>query len=119
MKTSAVTVLVLLIIFIYGCAQQTEEPQERTNEFSDSVEIPRVEINDFSFNPPTLAIKKGTTVSWTNKDSVKHSATSDDDIFDSGLIPQGDTWIYTFNEAGTFKYHCTPHPSMKGMVIVE
>jgi len=93
-----------------------EEPKTSTATEPIMVDIG---ISGFAFNPATIRIAKGTTVTWTQKDSTKHSATSDDGVFDSPLLSKGETYSRTFNEAGTFEYHCTPHSSMKGKVIVE
>ncbi len=76
------------------------------------------EIDDFTFVPGTLTVKVGTTVTWTNKDSVGHTVTSDDGIFDSGMLGKGSSFSYTFTTAGTFGYFCTPHPYMVGTVVV-
>lgn len=78
-----------------------------------------VEIKDFAFSPATLTVKVGDTVTWTNQDSVGHSATSDDGSFDTGVLAQGESNTVTFTEAGTFNYHCTPHPNMKATVVVQ
>ena len=40
-------------------------------------------------------------------------------VHDLGEIEAGDTFSYTFTEAGEFPYHCEPHPWMIGTVIVE
>lgn len=79
-----------------------------------------VEISGFAFNPSTLTIKKGDTVIWTNKDSVSHTVTIDsENELASGLISNGQTYSHTFNTAGTYNYHCTPHPYMEAKIIVE
>lgn len=75
-----------------------------------------VEIKGFAFNPATITIPKGTTVTWAQKDSAIHTVTADS--FDSGRLGQGQTFSFTFNQAGTFEYRCTIHPSMRGKVIV-
>lgn len=77
-----------------------------------------INIQNFAFSPAELTIKKGDTVKWTNLDSVAHTATSDNGTFDSGLLSQNQSWSKTFNETGTFEYHCTPHPYMKAKIIV-
>lgn len=92
---------------------QNEATQKATAETNE------VAIEDFAFSPATIKVKKGTTVTWTNNDSVEHTVTGDNGGPDSELIAQGDTYSYTFNETGTFDYHCKPHPSMVGKVIVE
>lgn len=78
-------------------------------------------IQSFSFSPASLTIKKGTIVTWTNQDSVGHTVTADtksSSAPDSPLLEQGQQYSFTFNTVGTFAYHCTPHPNMKGTVIV-
>lgn len=78
-----------------------------------------VEIKNFAFSPKTLAVKKGTTIVWTNNDSVGHTATADDGSFDTGLLAKGESGSVTFDKVGTFSYHCTPHPYMKAEIVVE
>jgi plastocyanin len=77
-----------------------------------------VAIQDFAFSPDTIEITAGTTVTWTNNDSAPHTVTSDDGAFDSGDLAQGDSVSLTFNEPGTYTYHCTYHPNMVGTIIV-
>ncbi|MFA4952754.1 MAG: cupredoxin family copper-binding protein [Candidatus Pacearchaeota archaeon] len=78
------------------------------------------EIKNFAFNPITLTIKKGDSVKWTNIDSAKHTVTSDSgNELDSELLTNGETYSHTFNEVGTYNYHCAPHPMMKAKIIVQ
>ena len=62
---------------------------------------------------------RGTTVTWVNCDTPTHTATSDVDVWDSGALTPGATFQRTFNTAGAFPFHCTPHPTMKGTVVVS
>lgn len=78
-----------------------------------------VAIVNYSFAPQTLHVKVGTTVTWTNMDRVAHTVTSDTSLFDSGLINHMQSFNYTFKTAGTYGYHCTPHPYMTGSIVVE
>ncbi len=77
-------------------------------------------IADFKFTPDNITIPAGTKVVWTNNDSVSHTVTGDDTSgpLKSDLIPQGKTFEFTFDKAGTYAYHCTPHPFMKGTITV-
>jgi plastocyanin len=78
-----------------------------------------VAISGFAFNPQSLTVKEGTTVTWTNQDSTIHTVTSDTGIFNSGNLSQGDKFSYTFTTAGTYAYHCEPHhASMTGTIVV-
>src|SRR5215217_7881142 len=78
-----------------------------------------VTIADFSFSPATITISQGDTVTWTNNGPTAHSATATGGSFDTGIFPAGQSRSHTFNEAGSFSYFCTPHPDMKGTVVVQ
>lgn len=78
-----------------------------------------VTIQNFAFSPATITIKAGQSVTWTNEDSIGHSATADDNSFDTGVLPQGQSKSITFAKAGTYTYHCSVHPNMKATVIVQ
>lgn len=94
----------------YGSTQQTPVTAETGKS---------VTISNYSFSPATLTIKVGDTVTWTNQDSMSHSATADDKSFDTGLLGQGNAGKITFKKAGTYKYHCSVHPNMRGTIIVK
>jgi len=70
----------------------------------------------YSPNPVTVSV--GTTVTWTNNDSITHTATSDGGVF-NGTVAAGAQYSYPFQSKGTFTYHCTLHPGMVGSVIVQ
>lgn len=74
-------------------------------------------IEGYKFQPAEITIQSGETVTWINRDSVRHTATGDS--FDSGLFGKGESFQQAFDAAGTYDYICTPHPYMKGKVIVE
>ncbi|MGH2531403.1 MAG: cupredoxin domain-containing protein [Thermomicrobiales bacterium] len=78
----------------------------------------RVTIIDFTFDPGTIDVQAGTTVTWTNNDSAPHTVTADGGSFDSGTLEPGDTFSFTFEEAGSFTYYCAIHPNMKAAVEV-
>ena len=75
-------------------------------------------IQGMAFSPSTLNVTAGTVVEWTNKDAMVHTVTSDSTLFDSGNIAINGVYSYTFNTVGTFRYHCTIHPTMKATVVV-
>jgi len=77
-------------------------------------------IKNFTFSPNPVTVSVGATVSWSNQDGVAHTATSDTGAFDAGVISPGSTSNgVAFNTPGTFAYHCSIHPFMHGVVIVE
>jgi plastocyanin len=92
----------------------------QSNSDSLAVSTNNVKISSFNFSPATIKIKKGTKVTWTNQDSVAHTVREADgkDGPKSDNLAKGDSYSFTFSEAGTFKYFCSIHPDMKGTVIV-
>ena len=76
-------------------------------------------LGNRAFVPGNLEISVGTTVTWTNTDSVGHTSTSNGSGWDSGLIAPGRGFSFTYQTAGTFPYHCTIHPGMVGTVVVR
>ncbi|HEY8165402.1 MAG TPA: cupredoxin family copper-binding protein [Gemmatimonadaceae bacterium] len=76
-------------------------------------------MKNVAYLQPRMTISVGTTVEWTNNDPLEHSVTAVNRSFNSGLINPGKTYRHTFNRAGTFTYFCTPHPFMKGTIVVR
>ena len=75
--------------------------------------------NGQSFSPASFTVKAGTTVTWVNKDGTEHTVTSKgSSLFDSGNVPTGGTFSYTFRQPGTYTYYCTLHPWMTGTIVV-
>jgi plastocyanin len=71
-----------------------------------------------SFSPATLTVAKGSTVTWTNQDGMTHTTTSDAGNWDLS-VASGTSKSVTFNNAGTYKYHCSIHPYMTGSIVVQ
>jgi plastocyanin len=71
------------------------------------------------YMPSTLTVPVGTKVTWTNKEGNIHTVTSNDGLFDSGILGFGQTFSYTFTARGTFNYYCIPHEGMTGQIIVQ
>lgn len=105
-------IVVLMALAIVGCgagkSAQVPVPVAEKNT---------VTIQDFKFSPAEIAIQKGETITWINQDSVAHTVTGKD--INSASLTKGQSFKQTFNEAGVFDYHCTPHPTMKGKIIVK
>lgn len=89
---------------------------EADMEATDTVRIP---IVDFEFQKSSVTVNPGTYVLWVNEGDVPHTSTSDDAVWDSRLLAPGESYGRIFTEAGEYPYHCTPHPFMTGVVVVE
>jgi amicyanin len=129
MKTTIIVVIVSVILIpvvilisqilpaksdgqLYTPIQQPEVEQEREYE----TKTVHVSIVGYAYSPSQIIINKGDRVVWTNQDSVRHDVNGDG--IESPLLSKGETFSYTFSEAGTYNYICTPHPYMKGTIIV-
>jgi plastocyanin len=78
-----------------------------------------VTIANFAFAPTSITVAPGQVVTWTNKDSTTHTVTEDKGAWDSKDLAVGGTFKHTFDQAGTFTYHCAIHSSMHGTVVVK
>jgi plastocyanin len=135
---SAIAVLVFATI---AAAQSTpvatpaaQEPNQNTTDVQNSTTLPAeapaesttpapdstttVEILNNAFNPPQLNVAPGTTVTFVNRDSVPHTVTADNGLFDSGELAPGASYPVVLDGAGTVTYHCKLHPEMRGSIVV-
>ena len=71
------------------------------------------------YEPSSLSISAGTTVTWVNNGSTSITVTSPDGLFDSESVSAGGSFSYTFDTPGTFRYFCVPYPHMKGVITVS
>ncbi len=81
-----------------------------------------VAVRDFSFQPATVRVQAGTTITWVNcepETGEAHTSTSDSQVWSSDFLSPGTTFSHTFDQVGSFPYHCEPHPFMTGTVVVE
>ncbi len=131
MNNKVIIGIVVLVIIVgafllmksqYGTTQQQNMPsQTQTNTITGTSTTANnaVTIQNMAFSPATLTVKVGDKVTWTNQDTVGHSATADDASFDTGVLAQGQSGSATFTKAGTYAYHCKVHPSMQATIIVQ
>src|SRR5215217_4080944 len=80
-----------------------------------AAETKNVIIKDFAFDPKTIAINVGDTITWTNEGPSPHTVSADDASFDSNNLDKGGTFSHTFDKAGTFAYYCKYHGSKGGV----
>ena len=131
MKKPYVYVIVALVVVAgglvwYGVAHKTGSNMSSMNMNSSNsnnnapVATSAVTIQNFAFSPANITVKTGTTVTWTNKDSVAHTVTeSDSQTGPSSVdVDPGSNYTFTFKTPGTYHYHCTIHSEMVGTVKV-
>lgn len=77
-----------------------------------------VAIREFAYAAPHIQVAQGTTVTWTNVDSVAHDVEFSDGSVQSALLENGATFQHTFATPGSYAYLCSAHPFMVGKVTV-
>jgi plastocyanin len=79
-----------------------------------------VDIKNLAYVPDSVEIPVGGTVTWTNSDTVPHTATAKErEALQSGTLNPGDSYSQTFDQPGTFDYFCEFHANMKGTIVVQ
>jgi amicyanin len=122
MFCSACVILLVLTCTCAGCTspQSPSAPTATTPVPAGGSNA--VMIKNFAFSPATLTVKTGSTVTWTNQDAAPHQVASDPGTpvaFSSDSLANGASYQFTFTQPGTYTYHCTIHPNMKGTIIVQ
>ena len=101
---------------------ETTTPAETNTPTSNSTTMVNgaivVDIRNLAFDPAQLNVAPGTTVKFVNNDPEWHTATADNELFDTGALEAGESFEVYFEGAGTVTYHCELHPDMKGSIVV-
>ena len=95
---------------------ETTTPTETITPAPNSTKT--VDIRNQDFDPVQLNIAPGTTVKFVNNDTEAHTATADNDLFDTGELEPEESFEVYFEGSGTVTYHCELHPDMKGSIVV-
>ena len=117
-----------------------QDAQKNSDNLGDIIDLTnqtevQMDIKDFKYEKPNIKIKKGTKVTWTNQDSIRHNVMLEHEGSDKPhdpptvnevdpnklagpLLAKGESYSFTFNEVTANPYHCSPHPYMKGSVTV-
>jgi plastocyanin len=82
---------------------------------------PTITIDGYAFHPGTLTVRAGTTVTWVNKDDDVHTIKSagGPEVFNSPALDTGTRFGFVFHRAGTYRYICSVHPYMHGVIVVR
>jgi plastocyanin len=87
-------------------------------ETATASQAKRVDIKGFAFKPKTLRVGAGARVTFKNNDRARHNATRRGS-FRTGNLRKGQSKTIRFKKRGTFRYHCTIHPFMRGKIFVK
>lgn len=129
--TFAVAIAAIIIIggvIAAGSTKKAATPSASASTSNSSTTVPSgavatntVKIENYMFTPMVTTVKVGDTMTWTNMDSVHHNVITDNKSPDGPngpLLGQGESYSFKFTKAGTYSFHCGPHPYMHGTVVV-
>ena len=124
-KHLAILIVVLVtFITLCGCTGTGSSAPPATTQTQVSGAA-TVTLQNFAFNPASITVPKGAAVTWVNQDTADHTIVNDAQgsiapgaLFTSNPLAKGGSFSYTFDTPGTYPYHYSIHPSMKGTVIV-
>ena len=114
MKISSFLLSVFLCLVLFACSKK-----DNNTSTPPVTNATAVKIENFAFAAPSVTVKAGSTVTWTNDDATAHTVTANDGSFDSGSLGKDGTYSFTFTKAGTYAYHCSFHSMMTGTVVVQ
>ncbi len=105
---------------VEGSGNSIQQPTTATSSIPNNSTVVKIVANagSNSFSPNPVEVKVGETVTWVNDDSGRHTVTSKDGVFDSGMMGKGQSFSFIFDKAGEYPYFCEPHPNMVGTVVV-
>jgi plastocyanin len=108
----AMPVMIAIVLLLVGSPSiQANDQPSATNA--------AVKIDNFVFGPQSITVPVGTTVTWTNRDDIPHTAVSADGVFKSKVMDTDEKFSYTFTKVGTYPYYCSVHPKMTGKIVVQ
>jgi plastocyanin len=115
----ALSVLLVIGVLAASCGGGTGGTTASTPSSTEGTGGAQVVAKNLAFDPATVTIQAGESVTWTNQDSMNHTVVADNGEFESGALANGATFSFKFDQAGTYTYHCSIHPSMAGTVVVQ
>ncbi|MEI6058816.1 MAG: cupredoxin family copper-binding protein [archaeon] len=120
MKSGVIIAIVLVVVSVLVGAYFLAGYKVSSNSGGNVAPINGVSISGFAFNPATLTVGVGDTVTWKNEDSAPHTIVSDSGSeISSPSLSNGQTYEHKFGVAGIYEYHCSIHPGMKAKIIVQ
>ena len=105
-------VMIAMLLLFVGTSRVRASDQPSTANVA-------IKIDNFVFGPQAITVPVGTTVTWTNRDDIPHTAVSIDGVFKSKVMDTDEKFSYTFTKAGTYSYYCSVHPKMTGHIVVK
>jgi plastocyanin len=110
---------VSMIVLVVARGYSNASTPSAIQPIAVSAAVSRIGIQNFKFDPPTITVPAGTTVTWINRDDSVHTVTSEDGRLASAGLNHGEQFSYRFTVPGTYAYHCALHPHMMARIVVQ
>lgn len=122
MLTNARTLIAAAIMTMAGVTGALADKVDILDAAPEDAVI--VNIDKMKYDNAEITIKAGDAVTWINNEVMPHNVhflagVAADDALKGTMLKKDESWSVRFNEPGTYDYHCTPHPFMRGKVVVE
>ena len=113
-------VVLAAAVILAGCGGSDDGASAATTSGDQAgADAATVKMTDMTFDPQTITVAAGTTITWVNEDSVSHNAVADDESWGTDIFGEGGSASIAFDTPGTYTYNCTLHAGMVGTVVVE
>jgi len=108
-------------VMMTSCGGGKSSPTMPSGPTGATIHIPAgaAPLTTTAYAPNPVNVQVGATVTWVNDDSESHTSTSSAGAWDSGSLPPGARFSFTFQTVGSFNYQCLVHPNMVGTVNVQ
>ena len=114
-RESKIAIISLLVVITVTAAALRKTLSARPVSAS-TVEV---KIDNFTFAPTKLVVRKGTQITWINRDDIPHTVVENNRLFKSHVLDTGEKFTFTPTQTGTFTYYCSIHPKMTAQIIVR
>jgi plastocyanin len=126
-----ICVLLVATMLVAACGGSSSSPSPTPNPTPTPAPTPAPQgttvtipqgarsLTTTAYAPNPITVSVGTAVTWTNNDTIAHTATANNGAFDTGNLAAGSSKTITMSTAGSFPYHCTIHPGMVATINVQ
>ena len=120
----AATVLTILLIPACGRQTPTSPTPPADAPTANAYILPgAVDLGPNAFGDEPVVIRKGERLRWRNADTEEHNVVADTaslpEFVTTGTLAPGGERLFTMNTTGTTRIHCTIHPQMVGLLVVQ
>ena len=118
--TSVLALAMVAAVALTGCGDGKDDFAADSSAPPTELEAVTVSIVEFTYEPAEISVAPGAEVTFDNEDEAKHTATAEDESFDTGSIDGGGSGtLRAPDQPGTYGFVCDFHANMNGTLVVE